>query len=80
MSVNVRMIPSNGSEPASTGRVEAAFERSGYRVLRSIGVEENPRSVHLRGRVKTYYLKQLAQTLALQELNGREFKNELQVG
>lgn len=46
-------------------RVRAALHRSGYPDLRSVDVKSVPRGVQLQGTVHSYYLKQIAQLVAL---------------
>lgn len=49
-----------------TASVRRALHHSGYSALRSIHVAAIGDDVHLSGVVSTYYLKQLAQSIAMQ--------------
>jgi osmotically-inducible protein OsmY len=59
--------------------VQRAMRSSAYRSLSRIGVSTSQGRVVLAGRVSSYYLKQLAQTLAMRVCGRVEVKNEVQV-
>jgi osmotically-inducible protein OsmY len=61
-------------------RIERALCASGYGPLRDLGVAVHARLVILRGRVPTYYLKQLAQATALAVPGTYQVRNDLDVG
>ncbi|QJW94982.1 BON domain-containing protein [Frigoriglobus tundricola] len=52
---------------------------TGHWLLRGVSVSVRDRTVTLRGRVPSYYLKQLAQTAALAAPGLLELRNELSV-
>jgi osmotically-inducible protein OsmY len=60
-------------------RVERALHGTGYRSLRDIEISVQARLVTLRGRVPSYYLKQLAQTIALAVPGTKQVRNSLEV-
>lgn len=59
--------------------VEAQLRRSGHYDLRQLEVDERDGHVHLSGRVRTYYAKQLAQTIALSVEGVSTVENEVVV-
>jgi osmotically-inducible protein OsmY len=61
-------------------RVQRALYARGYRQLRDIQVTAHARLVILRGRVPSYYLKQLAQDTALAVPGAHQVRNDLEVG
>jgi osmotically-inducible protein OsmY len=61
-------------------RVDRALRATGYGPLRGIEVTVQERLVSLGGRVPSYYLKQVAQTIALAVQGTREVRNNLDVG
>jgi osmotically-inducible protein OsmY len=61
-------------------RIERALRATGYGPLRCIEVAVQARLVVLRGRVPSYYLKQVAQTVALAIPGTHQIRNELNVG
>ncbi|MDH3718625.1 MAG: BON domain-containing protein [Planctomycetota bacterium] len=89
------MLPTNGTESESgdarekrtrhcdTADLEAAVRRkilaSPYVELRRMGCEYRNGVLTLRGRVTSYYLKQLAQTLAMQMEGVQMVNNRLVV-
>ena len=60
-------------------RVIEALRASGYRAMRNIDVTVAKGMVILRGRVPSYYLKQIAQTAARSVRGVYELCNELDV-
>jgi osmotically-inducible protein OsmY len=60
-------------------RVKRALRVNGYGPLRCIEVAVQSRLVILRGRVPSYYLKQIAQTVALAVLGTHQVRNDLNV-
>jgi osmotically-inducible protein OsmY len=60
-------------------QVERALCATGYGPLRGIEVTVQARLVKLRGRVPSYYLKQIAQTTALAVPGARQVRNDLDV-
>lgn len=56
-----------------------AFRTVGYAQLRHIGITHQNGRVTLRGRVPTYYLKQLAQSLASSLLGVQVVDNHIEV-
>jgi osmotically-inducible protein OsmY len=62
-----------------TGRVRAALYRSGYADLRSVDVKSAPRGVRLQGTVHSYYLKQIAQFVALSTDGVDAVDNQMEV-
>lgn len=55
------------------------LRKSGYAPLSAISVESRYRALVLSGRVPTYFLKQMAQELALRTPGVQQIRNELQV-
>jgi osmotically-inducible protein OsmY len=64
---------------ALASRIAEVLKASGYPVLRSVVVEYHEGVVVLRGRVPTFYLKQVAQTLAGKMRGVDELVNRLSV-
>jgi len=60
-------------------RVERALRARGYWALRTVRVSVNARIVILRGRVCSYYLKQLAQETARAVPGAHQIRNDLDV-
>src|SRR5262249_29834967 len=60
-------------------RVEQALRAVGYPPLRAIEVSVCDQIVILQGRVQRYYMKQLAQAVAMEVGGVRELRNEVQV-
>jgi osmotically-inducible protein OsmY len=60
-------------------RVERALHSTCYRSLRGIEVSVCGQLVILRGRVPSYYMKQLVQAVAMEVAGVRELRNEVQV-
>ncbi len=65
--------------PSVTAHAKAALSRSRIYVLRKLQVLEEGEVVILRGRVDSYYHKQLAQELVRLEIDGAEVINEIDV-
>ena len=61
------------------GEVAAALTATGRPALRGLDVSASAGQVVLRGRVTTYFLKQLAQTAALAHPGVGEVLNEVEV-
>ena len=59
--------------------VQEALHLAGYGELRRVQVECDGESVTISGRVPTYYLKQLAQNIALDVPGIEHIRNELDV-
>jgi osmotically-inducible protein OsmY len=60
-------------------RVERALHSTRYRSLRGVEVSVCSQLVILRGRVPSYYMKQLVQAVAMEVAGVRELRNEVQV-
>jgi len=60
-------------------RVERALRATGYGELRTVRVSVSARVVILGGRVSSYYLKQVAQTIALAVPGAHQIGNGLEV-
>jgi osmotically-inducible protein OsmY len=60
-------------------RVERALHATGYPHLRNAEVSVCGRFVVLRGRVTSYYEKQLAQAAAMDVVGSMEVRNDLEV-
>jgi osmotically-inducible protein OsmY len=61
-------------------RVERALRATGYGPLRSVDVTAHARLIILEGRIPSYYLKQIAQSIALTVQGVEHVKNDLEVG
>ncbi len=61
-------------------RVGRALRATGYGPLRDVEVTARARLVVLRGRVPSYYMKQVAQTIALAVAGAQDVRNHLDVG
>jgi hypothetical protein len=61
------------------GQIAQALLATGYPGLCGVKVAVNGLVVILRGRVASYYMKQMAQVAALPLVRGLEFRNELEV-
>ena len=57
----------------------AALQDSGYFALRRVSCQVHRGCVTLAGRVPTYFLKQLAQTLVQRHLQPQQLLNEIEV-
>ncbi|MCE9607904.1 MAG: BON domain-containing protein [Planctomycetia bacterium] len=60
-------------------RVERALRARGYRALHAVRASVRARVVVLRGRVSSYYLKQIAQATALAVSGTHEIRNDVDV-
>ncbi len=60
-------------------RVEQALGRTGYLPLRKLRVDVHEGQVTLRGRLSTYYLKQVAQNVVQQVHGAERVQNEIVV-
>jgi osmotically-inducible protein OsmY len=60
-------------------RVEGALRATGYSCLRAVAASVCGQLVVLRGRVPSYYLKQIAQAAALGVPGVRELRNDVEV-
>ncbi|MEX0715230.1 MAG: BON domain-containing protein [Planctomycetaceae bacterium] len=60
-------------------RIGQALQDSGYPRLRSLTVDVEGGSVVLRGRVPSYYFKQVAQTVAMNAARPATLRNDLDV-
>jgi osmotically-inducible protein OsmY len=60
-------------------RVERALRATGYPPLRAVEVSVCGQLVILQGRVPSYYMKQLAQAVAMGVAGVRELRNDVQV-
>lgn len=60
-------------------RVERALRATGYGPLRDIQVAVHARVIMLAGRVPSYHLKQVAQTIALAIMGAHRVCNDLHV-
>jgi osmotically-inducible protein OsmY len=60
-------------------RVERALRANGYPALRTIEVSVEDRRVVLKGRIPSYYVKQMAQAVTLAVSEVQELSNEVEV-
>jgi osmotically-inducible protein OsmY len=60
-------------------RVEQALRASGYPPLRAVEAIVCGPVVTLQGQVRSYYMKQLAQTVAMGVAGVRELRNDVEV-
>lgn len=82
-----QQVPSirvHGQVPVATSSTTADLARSrlydsGWHGLKQVSCEEHEGAVVLRGRVPTFYLKQLAQVLAAQAPGVEELINRIEV-
>lgn len=58
---------------------EEGLQRSGYLALRTVACDGRDGVIYLRGRVPTYYLKQVAQSIALGVQGVRRVVNLIEV-
>lgn len=70
--------------PRSTGEVclsevREAFHQTGYAPLRQVAVGMNEDCIRIAGVVPTYYLKQMAQVVAIRVDGVNRVENELEV-
>ena len=71
--------PVYGEEPALPSRIEQALRATGYAPLREVDIRVRGGRVVLRGRVPSYYLKQVAQEAARALAGEHGLQNELEV-
>ncbi len=81
---NATMDPTDEMPPAAetdamARRLEEAFARTPHLPLWSMTWELNGATVVLRGRVRSFYLKQLAQSVALRQAGIERVINEIDV-
>jgi osmotically-inducible protein OsmY len=67
------------TEPSLAERVERALRATGYPALRTIDVSVRGRLVVLQGRVPSYYMKQMAQAIAMAIPAVQELRNDVDV-
>lgn len=60
--------------------IREALRHTGYQEFRNLNLECHGEAVTITGRVSTYYLKQLVQSLALAAPGVRRVQNDVQVG
>jgi osmotically-inducible protein OsmY len=73
------MVQSTESTDLVAEQVERTLRATGYPALRAVQVTVSGQLVHLKGRVPSYYLKQLAQVAALEVAGVCELRNDLDV-
>jgi osmotically-inducible protein OsmY len=61
------------------GRIERALRAAGHGPLRAVAVSVSGRAVMLLGRVPSYYLKQIAQSISLAVPGAHQIYNGLEV-
>lgn len=66
--------------PALAAQAVARLQQAPYHDLRQVSCEARGGVLTLRGRVPTYYLKQIAQTLVFSLEGLLDLRNELDVG
>ena len=66
-------------EPSVADRVEQALQTACYRQLHVIAVSVRGRAVVLRGQVRSFHMKQMAQVIALEVTGLGLLSNELTV-
>jgi hypothetical protein len=69
----VPAAPADGLDGSS--RATLALRSSPIPAIRHLNVEESPNEITIRGEVRSYYLKQLAQETLMPVLNHRELHN-----
>jgi osmotically-inducible protein OsmY len=74
-----KLLAQDPEDQCLAGRVERALHAAGYGPLRRIKVAVQARLVILAGRVASYYLKQIAQTVALTVPGTHQVRNDLEV-
>lgn len=60
--------------------VKRSLEESGYPELRNLEVTQGHHQILLQGKVRTYFLKQLAQSLVLSLPGVAAVENQIEVG
>lgn len=71
--------PGARNENNVASAILGAYRRAAYTALREVIVEEQSERLILRGTLPSYYLKQMAQTLALEWANGQRVVNGIVV-
>lgn len=71
--------PPAASDVSPGEAVEFSLIRSGYPDLQRIEVTQHEGAICLHGRVHTYYVKQLAQQLAMREPGVHRVVNDIEV-
>lgn len=78
-----RSTPANLPKRAEVDELQVAIRdalsHSGYRELRSLDLESDGKAITISGRVPTYYLKQLVQSIALAAPGIRQVNNDVRV-
>jgi osmotically-inducible protein OsmY len=72
-------LPAQRREEVVEACAAAQLRRSGYSEIRHVTCRFHEGILCLRGRVSSYYLKQIAQTIVLELENVRETNNQLEV-
>ena len=67
------------ADPDLGRSIEQALAATGYMPLRSVEVRVHEGLVILRGQAPTYYLKQMAQTAAMQNQSVEMLQNDIEV-
>jgi hypothetical protein len=67
------------SPPLTESRAAVALRHSPIPALRHLAIEEDDVIVVIRGSVKSYYLKQMAQEALMPHLDGRALHNRVAV-
>lgn len=75
--LEVPVVPSPSCDVS--GHVRTLLHNSGYPDLRAVDVKAAPRGVQLHGTVRSYYLKQIAQWLALSTDGVDAVDNQMEV-
>jgi osmotically-inducible protein OsmY len=75
--IEVSVVPSPSCDLIAT--VRTLLHNSGYSDLRAVDVKASPRGVQLQGTVRSYYLKQVAQGLALSTDGVDAVDNQMEV-
>jgi hypothetical protein len=67
------------SSPVAESRAAVALRHSPIPALRMLVIEETEEALVIRGSVKSYYLKQMAQEALMPHLDGRTLHNRVAV-
>ena len=73
------LLMQHSDDPSLAENVKRALRATGHGSLRGIEVAGHARLVILKGRVPSYYLKQVAQQTALSVPNVDQVRNDLEV-
>lgn len=76
----IDVSPRSPGEPRLVEEVTRSLLATGRPSLRGLEVLTSAGVVRLRGRVRSYYQKQMAQTAALNVIGPRQLVNEVEVG